>query len=138
VALAELLYVLHDSLVVGLVMCTLALCPAARLIDASLSVPVPSMDQPPTGVAAGLDAIDQLIPSPVGNRSLTVTPVAVAAPAPPVFLTVIVKPICDPAETAAELSAVFVRVTVGHCTVTCATAALGAVPFVRDGVAVLL
>jgi hypothetical protein len=60
----------------------------------------------------------QLIPVPVGKVSLSVADVAVPAP---VLLAVSVYPIDAPAETVAA-SAVFVRLSVGHCTVVVADA----------------
>ena len=60
----------------------------------------------------------QLIPVPDGNVSLRVADVA--APAP-VLLTARVYPIAAPAATVAA-SAVFVRFSVGHCTVVVAEA----------------
>ena len=87
------------------------------------------MEQPET---AGL--IDHTMPVPVGSASVSVTLVAVPGPA---LLTVIVKPIAVPALTVAA-SAVLVMERLGHCTVVCAVAGAGAVPFVMLTVAVLL
>jgi len=105
------------------------LAPATRFVDARANVPF-EIDQP---VEAG--STDQLMSVPVGRTSLTVTPVAVAEAA--VFDTVIVNPIGLPAETVA-LSAVFVIVIVGHCTVVDADACGCPLPFVSEAVAVLL
>jgi hypothetical protein len=65
----------------------------------------------PGPVYAGL--MLQLIPVPAGSVSLNVA--EVAAPTP-VLLAAIVYPIDDPADTVAA-SAVFVRLSDGHCTV---------------------
>jgi hypothetical protein len=120
-------------------MWTLALWPGARSVDARASVWVAPelIDQALLGVAAGLAATLHKTSVPVGRGSLTVTPLAVAAPAAPVFVTVIVNPIVDPAETVA-LSGVFVIEIVGHCTVVVAVTGFGDAPFVSEAVAVLL
>jgi hypothetical protein len=74
----------------------------------------PPIDQTFAGLAAGVAAMLQLIPVPVGSTSLTVTPFAVPGP---LFVTVTVNPICDPASTS-DPSAVFVIETIGQFTVT--------------------
>src|SRR6476619_4273170 len=78
--------------------------------------------------------MDQSMPVPPGSGSLTVTPVAVATPL--ALLTVIVNPICEPADTEAA-SAVLLNETFGHVTVVDAVASDGLVPFVSDAFAVL-
>src|SRR6476620_6086675 len=95
-AVAVLLYSLHDADVVELTTCTL-LDPTAKLTAENTRTWLgtePVMDQPVTGVA-----IDQETPVPEGNGSLTAT--FCAAPRP-VLLNVTLKPICEPALTVAE------------------------------------
>ena len=75
-----------------------------------LSVPL-AIEQVPGLVYAGL--MLQVIPVPDGSWSLRVAEVAVPAP---VLLTASVYPIDAPAVTVAA-SAVFVRLSAGHCTV---------------------
>src|SRR4051812_39862784 len=69
----------------------------------------------------GAASIDQFTPGPPGNASSITT--FFATPGPP-FFALIVKPICEPASTV-PLSAVFVRVRDGHCTVVPAVSSIG-------------
>jgi len=97
------------------VTCTDAVALDARLPKLQLSVP-PAIEQVPGPPYAGL--MLQLTPVPVGNVSLSVAEVAVPAP---VLLIASVYPIDAPAATVAA-SAVFVRLSAGHCTVVVADA----------------
>ena len=98
---------------VALITCTDGVAPDARLPKLQLSVPL-AIEHVPGPLYAGL--MLQLIPVPAGNASLSVAEVAVPAP---VLLTASVYPIDAPAVTVAA-SAVLVRFSAGHCTVTVA------------------
>src|SRR5712691_9789226 len=83
----------------------------------ALALPLPSL--PLTKLAGPLWlAIDQLIPLPPGSGSVSVVPVESPGPA---LLSVIVKPIGEPAFTVAA-SAALVMVSVGQFTVSLAEA----------------
>ena len=79
-------------------------------------------------------AIPQSTPLPAGKASARVTPSAVPVPAALLLVTVIVKPIGDPALTDAA-SATFVIDRFGHKTVSVAFALIGGA-FVASAVAV--
>ena len=132
-AVAVLLYVPQLAKLVLLVTWTVIEPPAAKVavpLEGQLSVLLVIVH-----VGDPLcEAMDHEMPLPVGSGSETEKPVA----APwPVLVTVIVNPIGDPALTLAA-SAVLVMCRLGHCTVVCAVAGEGAVPFVKLTVAVLL
>src|SRR6516165_5166216 len=111
-------------------MCTVFVAPDASVGKSHVkSVLLLLNEQPPD-----CEAIDQLMPVPVGSGSSMCTFVAVPGPA---LCTVIVKPICEPALTD-DASAVFVSVRFGHCTVVDACAWIGVGSFVAEAVAVLM
>jgi hypothetical protein len=107
--------------VVSLTTCTVSLAPAART-KVLLSLPTQFSDWVPTVPVIEQDAgplwlaIDQLTPDPLGPPgSESVTRVPVEAPIP-LLLSVIVKPIGEPASTEVA-SAVLVIVRFGQFTV---------------------
>jgi hypothetical protein len=100
---------------VPLATCTLAAAPAARFPKLQVSVWL-AIEHVPGPLYAGL--MLQPIPVPVGNESLRVAAVAVPVP---LLLTANVYPIDAPAATVTA-SAVFVRLSAGHCTVAVADA----------------
>jgi hypothetical protein len=107
---AVLAYVAQLGADVALVTCTDTVPVGAKLPKLQLSVPLVIAHVPcPPYVGLML----QLIPAPVGNVSLSVADVAVPDP---VLLAVSVYPIDAPAVTV-DASAVFVRLSAGHCTV---------------------
>jgi hypothetical protein len=112
---AVLAYAAQLDADVALVTCTCAVAPDDRLPKLQFSAPL-AIEHVPGPPYAGL--ILQLTPAPVGNVSLSVADVAVPAP---VLLAVSVYPIDAPAVTVAA-SAVFVRLSTGHCTVVVADA----------------
>jgi hypothetical protein len=89
VAVAVFEYVPQLVLVVALVTWTDALAPGGRLSAVHVKV----LGCPPIEQLGGPEAMDQVIPEPLGNGSLIVTPVTVPDPAAPGFDAVIVKPI---------------------------------------------
>jgi hypothetical protein len=108
---AELLTVPHVAVVVGEVMWTCLLEPAARSPKLHVRTPL-AIEHPLSEPAA---SIVQFRPLVVGSVSVTVTLVAV--PAPAAFVTVMTKPIVLPALTV-PWSATLVRLRFGARTVT--------------------
>jgi predicted ATPase len=104
---------------VALVTCTCAVAPNDRLPKLQFRAPL-AIEHVPGPPYAGL--MLQLIPVPVGKVSLSVAAVAVPTPVLP---AVSVYPIDAPAVTV-DASAVFVRLSAGHCTVVVADACIEA------------
>jgi hypothetical protein len=106
----------HVAAVVGDVMCTCLLPPAAMVPKLQVRTPA-AMEHPESLPAA---SIVQLRPASVGRVSVTVTPEAEPAP---LLLAVIVNPIVSPADTV-PWSGVLVTWIVAHFTVIVAVSEL--------------
>ena len=103
-------------MVVGLVTWADMLNPGGRKLPLQVSV----CGTPAIVHTNSPEAIDQLIPGPLGSGSVNASPVA-DAPAPLPFVAVSVNPIVPPAATVGA-SAVLVSVSAGHTTVVVASA----------------
>src|SRR6266550_185654 len=105
-------YALQLAKTVGLVTCTTRLAPGAKLATWHVNTPFVIEHAP----AGDWDSIVQLIPVPVGNTSLSSTPVAVPVPGASLLLPVSVNPMSVPALTVASW-ATLTKLSAGHCTV---------------------